>query len=293
MRNIENTMPIYEAQTPPPEMSDRINLEIAKSKRRRKARSRHGIMKKAGAMAACLAVFTILLNTNQSFAMAASGIPVVGSVARVLTFRSYEEKTADQELKVEIPEVVPQESAAGGQVKDYTLKVNQMIQEKVDQFVEESKQRVQEYKEAFIATGGTEEEFGEHDIKSSVTYDVKLQKDNILSFVIMTSENWVSAYNQDYYFNMDLNTGKDITLDAVLGDNYVQTANESILRQMKERTEQNPDYTYFTAEEGGFETIGPDTSFYINEKGNPVVVFARYEVAPGFMGTQEFEIEKP
>ncbi|MBU9739245.1 DUF3298 and DUF4163 domain-containing protein [Diplocloster agilis] len=293
MRNIENTIPIYEAQTPPQELAERINLEIAKSKKRRKAQSGYAGFKIAGAMAACLAIFIILLNTNQGFAMAASRIPVVGSVARVFTFRSYEEKTADQELKVEIPEVVPQESAASGQVKDYTLKVNQLIQEKVDQFVEESKQRVQEYKEAFIATGGTEEEFKEHDIKSSVTYDVKLQQDNILSFVIMTSENWVSAYNQNFYFNMDLNTGKDITLDEVLGANYVQTANESILRQMKERTEQNPDYTYFTPEEGGFETIGPDTSFYINEKGNPVVVFAKYEVAPGFMGTQEFEIEKP
>ena len=293
MRNIENTIPIYEAQTPPQELAERINLEIAKSKKRRKAQSGYAGFKIAGAMAACLAIFIILLNTNQGFAMAASRIPVVGSVARVFTFRSYEEKTADQELKVEIPEVVPQESAASGQVKDYTLTVNQLIQEKVDQFVEESKQRVQEYKEAFIATGGTEEEFKEHDIKSSVTYDVKLQQDNILSFVIMTSENWVSAYNQNFYFNMDLNTGKDITLDEVLGANYVQTANESILRQMKERTEQNPDYTYFTPEEGGFETIGPDTSFYINEKGNPVVVFAKYEVAPGFMGTQEFEIEKP
>ena len=32
--------------------------------------------------------------------------------------------------------------------------------------------------------------------------------------------------------------------------------------------------------------------FYINEKGRIVIVFEKYEIAPGYMGTQEFEIDK-
>ena len=35
-----------------------------------------------------------------------------------------------------------------------------------------------------------------------------------------------------------------------------------------------------------------DTPFYINEKGNPVVVFEKYEIAPGALGRPEFEIER-
>lgn len=35
-----------------------------------------------------------------------------------------------------------------------------------------------------------------------------------------------------------------------------------------------------------------DNKFYINEAGNLVIVFEKYEVAPGFMGQQEFEIVK-
>ena len=35
------------------------------------------------------------------------------------------------------------------------------------------------------------------------------------------------------------------------------------------------------------------TNFYINADGNPVVCFEKYEVSPGFMGVQEFVIEKP
>ncbi len=36
--------------------------------------------------------------------------------------------------------------------------------------------------------------------------------------------------------------------------------------------------------------LNEDTAFYINSSGNPVIVFDKYEVGPGFMGEQEFEI---
>lgn len=41
-----------------------------------------------------------------------------------------------------------------------------------------------------------------------------------------------------------------------------------------------------------FGSIRSDIDFYINEAGNPVIVFDKYEVAPGFMGRPEFEITK-
>ena len=44
---------------------------------------------------------------------------------------------------------------------------------------------------------------------------------------------------------------------------------------------------------GGFDGVDEETKFYLNEQGNPVVCFAKYEVGPGYMGVQEFEIVKP
>lgn len=61
---------------------------------------------------------------------------------------------------------------------------------------------------------------------------------------------------------------------------------------MEKRMEENEDYTYFDEEMWGFTTVTEDNKFYINEAGNPVIVFEKYEVAPGFMGQQEFEIVK-
>ena len=39
-----------------------------------------------------------------------------------------------------------------------------------------------------------------------------------------------------------------------------------------------------------FQTITGDTTFYLNEKGNLVIVFQEGEVAPMYMGAVEFEI---
>ena len=36
--------------------------------------------------------------------------------------------------------------------------------------------------------------------------------------------------------------------------------------------------------------LDENTKFYMNDSGNPVVVFEKYEIAPGAAGPQEFEI---
>ena len=45
-------------------------------------------------------------------------------------------------------------------------------------------------------------------------------------------------------------------------------------------------FQYLRVEKG----VTEDTKFYINEAGNPVVVFEKYEIAPGAAGRPEFEI---
>ena len=73
-----------------------------------------------------------------------------------------------------------------------------------------------------------------------------------------------------------------------LGKDYVEKANESIRGQIEERMKKGE--AFFAPEEGGFETIEAEPDFYVNEKGNPVIVFEKYAIAPGAMGEVEFEI---
>lgn len=256
--------------------------KIMKMERRNRIISR--TMKTAAAVALG---FTVLLNTSTSFAKEMSEIPVLGAVARVLTFRSYETNEDDLKVSVEIPSVEMISEDTNGLAKS----INQEIYDLCEQYAAEAIERAEEYKKAFMETGGTEEEWAAHNIAIKVWYEIKSQTDNYLSFAVMGSENWTSAYNETRYYNIDLNTEKIVTLEDLLGKDYVSIANESIKQQMQTRTEQEGT-VFWTSEEGGFTGITDDQKFYINENENPVIVFDKYAIAPGSEGEIEFEITK-
>ena len=77
---------------------------------------------------------------------------------------------------------------------------------------------------------------------------------------------------------------------VLLGEDYMNIVNADIQAQIEQRT--NAGETFFASEEGGFTGISEDVKFYMNEAGNPVVVFDKYEIAPGSAGKVEFEIER-
>lgn len=246
--------------------------------------------------AAAVIIFTVGLNTSYSFASAMEEVPVLGTVAKVLTIRSYQEKDVDKEVDVTVPKVevtgsqkeesTENSESVGKMVED----VNAEIDKAVAEYVKGAETRIEEYKQAFLETGGTEEEFAEKNIQVNVDYEVKHQDEDYLSFVVTGNESWVGAYAVNYYYNLDMKNGQQLTLKDLLGEDYVETANSQILSEMQKRTAENEDYMYFDEDSGGFTTVTEDDSFYINEAGNPVIVFEKYEVAPGFMGPQEFEI---
>ncbi len=81
----------------------------------------------------------------------------------------------------------------------------------------DAQQRIEEYKEAFLATGGTEEAFAEKGIKVDAGYEVKYETEDVLSLEITANENWASAYGIQYFYNLDLKNGKKLTLGICWG----------------------------------------------------------------------------
>ena len=282
MNTLQDAKKRYEETEIPAELSLRISEEIARAdKRRRRGRIlRRNLRAAAAAAAAAAVVFTTALNTSTAFAESAGELPVIGAVARVLTFRSYEASDEDLHISVEIPTIEMIESDMDGLAQS----VNQEILNLCEQYAQEARTRAQEYRKAFLETGGTEEEWAQHNIQIRVWYEVKSQTDRYLSLAVMGTENWTTAYSETRYYNLDLKDGKLLTLKDVLGENYKQIADEEIRRQMKERADSGS--VYFE----GFEGIDENTPFYLNESGNPVIVFDKYEIAPGSEGQQEFEI---
>lgn len=292
MGRIEEMKKEYDRIPIPAELSVRVQAEIEKSRirqleknrscRLRRCRKVAGVM--GGLAAGVCIVFTMALNTNAAFAKETAQLPVIGGLARVLTFRSYEEEKDDIGISVEIPTI----DMIAEDIGTTADEINQEIYDLCDRYANEAVMRAEEYRTAFFDTGGTQEEWEAHKIKIKVTYEIKQQGSRYLSFVVWGTESWVSAYNESRYYNLDLRTGEMVTLEDMLGENYVEQINDSIREQIEER--QKNGEVFFTESEGGFTGISEDVKFYINESERPVIVFEKYEIAPGASGEIEFEI---
>lgn len=306
---LEDGKEYYDSIEIPDELSDVVNRAIgSKSKGEirmnyEKNRKKNNVVRffryTAAAAAGLLICLTVGVNTSEAFAKEMSEVPVLGALAKVLTVRSYHGTDGEYEINMDVPEIVEEQAGEGAA---FTGDVNAEIQKIVDDYMETAKEEFQEYKEAFFATGGTQEEWGGRTMDIVVDYDVKYQEGNILSLELVTAKGWVSAQEERYYYNLDLSTRENLTLKDLLGEDYVELCNESIVVQINQRIAEDENKTYFgfgtggaeDAELGieGFTTVTEETKFYINEQGNVVVVFEKYEIAPGYMGFQEFEITK-
>lgn len=292
MSRLEEMKERYDDIVIPAELNGRIQQEITKSRKQQAEKNNAGrryrltrVIRGVGTAAAAVCVlFTAALNTSPVFAKEAAQLPIIGEVARILTFRSYETEKDDIAVSVEIPTIEMIAKDTGITVDE----INQEILDRCSQYADDAVLRAEEYRTAFLETGGTLEEWAEHKIKITVDYEIKQQSSDYLSFVVRGTENWTNAHSESRYYNLDLNTGRLVTLKDMLGGDYAELVNKSIREQIAER--QNAGETFFAAEEGGFTGISENVRFYINKNNRPVIVFEKYEIAPGTSGEIEFEI---
>ncbi len=271
----------YEAVPIPEELDSRVRVGIRQGKRR--ARLRRSF-RAVGSMAACLAVTVSVLNLSPTVAKAAAEIPMLGGLFQILTVRRYEQERDQVYYQAEVPGIESRAAVA--------QRVNQEIQERVDAHLEECRKLWEEYREAFLATGGTEEEWAERTMDVTVDYEIKSQTDTAVSFVVNLSQGSFSAYNEQYYYNLDLENDRDITLRDLLGDDWVDMCNRSIQSQIDASADAEGFTYFFKPEEGGFVTVDESTSFYVREDGEVVVAFPRYAIAAGAAGSPEFVIDR-
>lgn len=287
LKEIANTRHFYDDIEVPEELGERIQWVLTQneSKEETKRMEKNSLIGKWVGVAAALmvAVFVFSLNTSKSFAAVMENVPFLGGISRVLTFRSYEEDP-DKTVSIEAPQIQEKEEEPERFVAD----INAEIERLVTAYKTDAEQHISDYKAAFLATGGTEEEFAKKNIKVDVSYEVKYESDTVLSLVLTANENWSSAYGVQYFYNLDLEKQKNLTLADLLGSGWIDKANSQMKAQMAERMAANEYLTYWE----DFAGVDETTHFYLSEAGNPVVVFAKYEVAPGAAGIQEFELTK-
>ena len=281
MKELNEARKTYEDTPIPEALGFRVQEGIRQGRARYRARRSQAI-RRWSAAAACFCLVLAGLNLSPTVAQAAAQVPVLGGLFRVLTFVEYDRTEDGIHYDVSAPHV----EAEGGLAE----KVNAAIQEKLDVHLVKAQQDWDSYRDAFFATGGTEEEWNGREMDVTVDYEIKSQSEDRVSFVVTFAEGWVASYEERYCYNLDLAENRDLTLRDLLGENWVEICNAAIEEQIAAGVDEDGFTYFFPAEEGGFTSVDESTAFYIQEDGTAVVCFPKYAIAAGAAGAPEFPI---
>lgn len=134
------------------------------------------------------------------------------------------------------------------------------------------------------------------DVDMETDFRVVRDDERLFTLHFFTAINAGSTADYSRYLTVDKSTGEILTLSELFldGSDYVSVISEEILRQMNEQVQAGKARYYLPGggwlEETCFKEIDPEQGFYIDEDNRLVIVFDKYEVAPGSMGKPEFVI---
>ena len=270
---------------PSPELVKRTReqIHLEGERRRKKAESRWLFRGFRRGLAVAAAMLVMGVNISPAFARMLEKVPVLGQAVQVVTVRNWFSQQGNRQITVDQP-------GLSGDGASWAVNINEEIQQTVDRYLEEANQRLEEYKQAVLATGGSEEEFDSRHFQVSVDYEIQYQSDQYLSYVLYGRESWTGAGQITRFYNLDLTTGEVLTLEQLLGENWKELAEQAVRQQMAQRDPEGN--LYFPPEMGASPQVTEETSFYLNENGDVVLYFEPYTIAPGGYGPQTFAVER-
>lgn len=227
-------------------------------------------------------VFITMLNTNKMFATAMNKMPILGKICRVFTFQEYNIQDKTKVIKVRMPQI---ENAGNNELEN---RINMEISKIINEEVKNATLRAEEYFEAFVATGGKEEEFMPIDVEFD--YEIKSSNEKYVSFLVTKFETLASAYQEQYFYNIDLENGRILTLKDCFGSDYKNIVMQGVNKGISKLDEDRKQFLFDDIKIE--DLITTNSAFYINEKNEIVVVFNKYEIAAGAAGIFEFPIGK-
>lgn len=261
----------------PKDARNRVLAGIEAAKKEKRRNNMIKFTKRTGVTAAAaMLTITVMTNLSPVTANAMEQIPVIGSIAKVVTFRTFEDAGQNHEAKIDVPQV----SIAG---KENTA-VNKSIEDYANELIAEYEQ------EAAASQGGD----GHYSVSS--TYEVVTDTEQYLSLRINTTVIMASGADSVKIYTIDKATGEVITLAGLFKDkpDALPAISDNIKKQMADQmaADESKLYFYQSGEEAAedFKGLTGEESFYFNQDGLLVIVFDEYTVAPGYMGVVEFTI---
>lgn len=302
----------YENMTIPEAGRERLQAGIDRARIEKKRAERVRRRSAWTAVAAAVIVLIALPNTNMQIAHAMENIPVLGGFFRLVTVRQYNYSDENHDAEVELAQITygedagegapVGEEAVGAAALDGTAAGSvdgagqeaaeaKLSEDGVEAVNQDMEATVEELIRQFEDTLSEEGYHGLHVTQEVVT-------DNALYYTVKLSvlETEASGYEHNQFYTIAKQTGNVVTLEDLFaeGSDYISAISENIKTQMKEQMAADEGVIYFLDNddmpEFNFQGITEQTNFYFNERGELVIAFDEYEVAPGSMGAPEFVI---
>lgn len=287
----------YENMTIPEAGRERLQAGIDRARMEKKRAERVRRRSAWTAAAAVVIVLIALPNTNMQIAHAMENIPVLGGFFRLVTVRQYNYSDENHDAEVELAQISYGEDAGAAAESVEGVGVGQeaaeakLSEDGVEAVNQDMEATVEELIRQFEDTLSEEGYHGLHVTQEVVT-------DNALYYTVKLSvlETEASGYEHNQFYTIAKQTGNVVTLADLFaeGSDYISAISENIKTQMKEQMAADEGVIYFLDNddmpEFNFQGITEQTNFYFNERGELVIAFDEYEVAPGSMGAPEFVI---
>lgn len=267
--------------------SEGIFSENGKKKRRNAGRT------VVWAAAAAALLLVIVPNTSAKAAYAMEQIPILGNVIKAVTIRNYQYESDNYSADIQKVRLEQSNGAEKVEMKDVGTEADRM--EGSIQTINES---IEEMTDRLIARFEEQKEQEEGHGSIDMSYEVVTDTDTWFTLRIDVTEIAASGFQYQSYYHIDKTTGEIASLKNLFkeGADYITPISENIKEQMREEmvADESKIYWVDSEEEMGeqFETIKEDQNFYLNEKGQIVICFDEYEVAPGYMGLVEFAVDE-
>lgn len=248
--------------------------KIEKARRRRMKK-----LKEIGiGMAAALAFLVILPNVSANAAMAMEKMPVIGGLVDIITFGRYDFEDENHAAKVEIPKLEANQSQGTG-----IETINKGVEEYTTELVEKFKKDISENADGHQSL--------------DIHYEVVTDTEKWFTLKLRVLETQASGFQSEKYYHINKETGNEAALKDLFKPDadYAAVISENIKAQMRAQMKKDENIQFFLdskegLDESDFKEIRADQNFYFDASGQLVLVFDEYEVAPGYMGIQQFTI---
>jgi hypothetical protein len=160
-------------------------------------------------------------------------------------------------------------------------------------FADTAKKIQKEYETAVATAEESASEDGPH-FGYEYFYEILTDSNDYFSFKTVSFFAAGSSMTSNEFWTLDKNTGKLVSWDEVVTPDMMQPIHDQILAEMTAANESGKGMYYTDEETLGFalKNVPVYRHWYLNNNGDLVITFDKYEVAVGAQGTPEFVINR-